>query len=189
MNNFHNKYNFLKSEKITELFHKNKIEKYIIDKDAHLFKFVTKFFYFNSLINDFDLVNSDYNFLQNLLENNSILNDIFPWFHNNLNYLENIFFFKGTTFYKLQQIDNIQNLILSCRYFIKNNIMDVNILLDYIQKQIFSLTKGPEDNEDIMNNYEKHFYINSLEEIMLCLALIFDYEEMKDIIKYIIYIF
>ena len=189
LNNFHNKYNFLKSEKITELFHKNKIEKYIIDKDAHLFKFVTKFFYFNSLINDFDLVNSDYNFLQNLLENNSILNDIFPWFHNNLNYLENIFFFKGTTFYKLQQIDNIQNFILSCRYFIKNNIMDVNILLDYIQKQIFSLTKGPEDNEDIMNNYEKHFYINSLEEIMLCLALIFDYEEMKDIIKYIIYFY
>ena len=67
--------------------------------------------------------------------------------------------------------------------------MDVNILLDYIQKQIFSLTKGPEDNEDIMNNYEKHFYINSLEEIMLCLALIFDYEEMKDIIKYIIYFY
>ena len=40
-----------------------------------------------------------------------------------------------------------------------------------------------------MNNYENHFYINSLEEIMLCLALIFDYEEMKDIIKYIIYFY
>ena len=52
------------------------------------------------------------------------------------------------------------------------------------------LTKGPNDKEFIYNKkYMYMHYINSLEKIFLSLSIFFDYDEIGEMLKYILYIY
>ena len=63
------------------------------------------------------------------------------------------FYINGTTFHKLQQIDTIQNIILSLRFIVKNNSVYINQIIKYIKVQLANLSKGP--SNDYIYEHEK----------------------------------
>ena len=73
------------------------IEKLEIEKDFDLFVDILNYFL------SYHLGSS----------NNNYLEIVIPIFQSYFNYLENIFYFKGTNFHKKQQIEIIQNFLLS----------------------------------------------------------------------------
>ena len=118
----------------------------------------------------------------------SFLNNKYPTFKGFFNYLENVFYINGTTFHKLQQIDTIQNIILSLRLIIRINSSYINQIIHYINCELTNLVNGP-NNEYIFNHTEFMRYADLLEKILLSLIILFDYEEIEESFKYIIYIF
>ena len=179
---FHNKYSFLKSEKMDELFEQGKnideIEE--IKKDISLFyETVTSFLY-------------SINIFKNDIKSYSIfLDEMFPNYQAHLNSVENLFFIDGITFTKAQQIDNIKNLILSLRLLFNNSPdYNKNEIIDYIKETLLKLSNGPQEKNFIYENNDSYmYYYNIFEKIILSLQILFDYEEIKKSFKYIIYIF
>ena len=106
-----------------------------------------------------------------------------------MNYFENIFYINGTTFHKQQQIDNIKNLILSIRFYVSKNF-NKNEVVKFIKDILIKLVNISSGNKFIYNYYDSYMhYVNLFEQIIFSLQLLFDYEELKPILKYIIYIF
>ena len=181
LNHFKEKYIFFKSEKIDELFiEKPNIKKNEINnKDYELFEdFIDDLL----LNNGFD--SDKYN------DYNSFIKDIYPIYKGHFNFMENIFYIKGTTFHKYQQIDTLQNFNLSLRFIIKIEDFFIIQIINYIKDNLSYLAKGPNEKEFIYNHNDMHMYhVNLLEKILLSLSILFDYDEMKTSFKYIIYIF
>ena len=124
LNNFYNKYDFLKSEKIKEIFNETKeIKDYEINLECNLFKEII-FNFLKDISSDIFFPNNNE---ETMVEYSSFLDNIFIYYKGYLNFLENVFYFEGTTFHKQQQIDTMQNIILSLRYLLKIN---------YIKKKI-----------------------------------------------------
>jgi hypothetical protein len=181
LNNFRNEYSFLKTEKLNKIFNrKTKIKKNNFNKDAKLFSEII--FDFIRNISSFDLKKDK------IIENNFdfFIDDIFMNFKSYINFLENIFYVEGTYFNKYQQINIIKNFILSLRYLVNNNIVNINNILNNINAILNSLIKGPGKLDTIILNYENMYYINSLEKLLLYLSILFDFNEMKSLFKYII---
>jgi hypothetical protein len=153
--------------------------------DSNDFSFFKKGF-----IVDFLLCNNLYNKTE-YEDYISFLDDIYPQYKSHFNFLENIFYNNGTTFHKYQQIDTLQNLHLCLRIAIKIlNNFDVIEIIQYIKDTLIDLAKGPIENEYIYDKeYSYMYYIITLEKILFSLSILFDYEEMQEIFKYIIYIF
>ena len=179
---FHDKYDFINSNINKDLFNEEKIKEKneVNDKDVNLFNTTVLNYLMqtNLFITEF---------------NNSIefLDQILPYYKSHMNYFENIFYIQGTTFHKKQQIDNMKNLILSLRLFLYDR-EDFNKLeiIKYIKETLLNLSKGPEENKFIYENSDTYMYYSNLfEKINLALILLFDYEELKEIINYILYIF
>ena len=182
LNNFHEKYSFLNSEDINELFdEKTNLPKKQQDKNKALFK---------GIINDFlnrilEVYYNDYN-----TDYISFVDYIFPYYKSYFNFLENIFYVDGTIFHKHQQIDNTQNIVLSLRFIIKNSSYDESQVINYIKDNIKKLAEGPNNNEYMYNKIDSYMnYANLLEKILLSLSILFDCNEMEETFKYIIYIF
>ena len=176
LNNFKQKYSFLKSENFEEIFkgqfNSNLNEQ---DKDAKLFdKIVEEFL--NRL--DAKKEHKDYS---------TFLESIYPYYKSYFNFLENIFYMDGTTFHKYQQIDTFQNFILLLRFLINTNNMDKSQIVDYIKTNLCNLVKGSSEDKYIYNNNEN--YMDLFQKILLSLSILFDYGEMKNIFKYIILVF
>ena len=186
LNNFYNKYDVLKSEKIKEIFDEKKERKdYEISLECNLFNEMV----FN-FIKDINLYISVTNTNQETtIEYSTFLDNIFINYKGYLNFFENVFYFEGTTFHKQQQIDTMQNIILSLRYLLKINFIKEKEVINYIKKEISDLINGLNINEGILIKFENMYYINLLEKIILSLSILFDYDELKEIFKYIIYIF
>ena len=182
LNQFKPNYSILKSVNINEILDKNKENKYTIDiNDTILFK--------DNIINNFIL-------LIFLKDNNNkdyitYLNDIYPQYKAQFNFLENLFYINANLFHKHQIIDTLQNIHLCLRVsFKKDNNKIIESIINYVLNELKILAKGPGDDEYIYNkNYMYMSYINSLEKIFLSLAILFDYNEIKEIFKYIIYIY
>ena len=182
LNNFCNKYEFLKSEKINELFDdENKdIKEFEINNESILFKKII----FDFLKNIYLLKEDE------IIEYSIFLDNIFINYKGYLSFLENVFYIDGTTFHKQQQIDTMQNIILSMRYLVKNNYIKEKQIINYIKKELSDLLIGLSINgEYILGKFENMYYINLLEKIILSLSILFDYDELKETFKYIIYIF
>ena len=181
LNHFHEKYSFLKSEKINKLFDKNaKLEKFVIDKDYNLFKDVV-----HEFLSNINFMNINVN---NCNDYKSFLDYLYPNYKSYFNFLENIFYVDGTTFHKNQMIDNMQNLVLSLRFITKTNILDINQIIKYIQSELLALCSN--QNKYIYNYNDKQMhYVNLFEKILLSLSILFDYDEMEEIFKYVLYIF
>ena len=106
-----------------------------------------------------------------------------------MNYFENIFYIGGTTFHKQQQISNIKNLILSIRFYVSKNF-NKNEVVKFIKDKLIKLVNISSGNKFIYNYSDSYMhYVNLFEQIIFSLQLLFDYEELKPILKYIIYIF
>ena len=67
--------------------------------------------------------------------------------------------------------------------------MDKIEIINYIKKELSSLLKGLDLNEDIYIEYEDMNYANKFEQILLSFSILFDYDEQKETFKYIIYFF
>ena len=177
LNNFNQKYSFLKSENFEAVFkgkvdeNKNENEN---DKDAKLFDDIVEEF-----LNRLEAKKEYENY-------SSFLENIYPYYKSYFNFLENIFYMDGTTFHKYQQIDTFQNFILLLRFLINTNNIDKTQIVDYIKTTLCNLVKGPGDEKYIYNNGN---YMDLFQKILLSLSILFDYEEMKNIFKYIISIF
>ena len=112
----------------------------------------------------------------------------FNKYKNYFNFLENIFYSEGSTFNKKQQIDNLQNIILSYRYWIKACQSKTFEVIMFIKNNLSSLLKNSDEN-NIMKNCEKMYYVNLLDKIIFSLSILFDYEELKQTFIYLLYIF
>jgi len=182
LNNFHEKYSFLNSEDINELFDKKtNSKKKKQENDIILFKDIISDFLSKTINKDYENYNTDYI---------TFLDYIYPYYKSYFNFLENIFYIDGTTFHKHQQIDNIQNIVLSLRFIIKNSNYDKSQVINYIKDKIKKLVEGPNNKEYIYNQNDSYmYYVNLLEKLLLSLSILFDYDEMEETFKYIIYIF
>ena len=179
---FHDKYDFINSNNIKDLFNEEKIKEKneANDKIKNLFDTTVLNYLLqtNLFITDF----------KNSIE---FLDEILPYYKSHMNYFENIFYIQGTTFHKKQQIDNMKNLILSLRLFLydREDFNKIEII-QYIKETLLNLSKGPEENKFMYENSDTYMhYTNLLEKINLALILLCDYEEFKEMIKYILYIF
>ena len=176
-------FNFLNGYKL-EIFekyegHKNEI----INENATLFKYV------------FDFIGKII-LMQNNNNNTEIIDLFFEEYKSHMNFLENIFYSEGSTFNKKQQIDNLQNIILSFRYIffhtIKNNNVNVDDYIKYIKNSLSDLinnSNSQNENNNIIINCQKMYYVNLLEKILFYLSILFDYDELKQTFIYLIYIF
>ena len=184
LNNFKNEYSFLKSENINKIFNrKTKIKKNDTNKDKKEAK------HFSEIIFDFLRKITSFDLKTDKISANNFdffIDDIFLNFKSYINFLENIFYVEGTYFNKYQQINIIKNYILSLRYLVNNNIVNINNILKNINDILNSLMKGPGKFDSIISNYENMHYINCLEKLLLYLSILFDFNEMKSLFKYII---
>ena len=176
LNNFKQKYSFLKSENFDAIFkgQVNENNNNENDNDAKLFDKIVEEF-----LNRLEAKKDHTNY-------SSFLEIIYPYYKSYFNFLENIFYMDGTTFHKYQQIDTFQNFILLLRFLINTNNIDKTQLVDYIKTNLCNLVKGPGDDQYIYNNGN---YVDLFQKILLSLSILFDYDEMKNIFKYIILIF
>ena len=180
---FHDKYSFLKSKKINELFKKEdnieKINEKEINEGINLF---------NSNVMNF-LISTE--LFKNEIKNyKKFIDDIYPYYKALFNYLENIFYLNCSTFHKQQQIDNIKNLILSLRLIINDSKdFDINEIFKFIKEIFLEISSCPKENEDIYQYNDSYMhYTNLLDKIILSMLILFDYEEFMETLKYIIYI-
>ena len=182
LNAFKEKNIFLKSEKLQELFNdKIDLNKYDSNKnESILFKDIIE-----SFIEKINLgIPEDKNYIY-------FIDYRYPIFKAYFNFLENIFYINGTTFHKHQQIDTLQNIILSLRFIAKTNKSNISEIIKYIKNELTNLINGPDNNKKIyIFNYNEYMrYVNLLEKILLSLSILFNYDEIKQTFKYIIYIF
>ena len=178
LNSFKEKYNFFKSEKIQELFN-NKIDinNYKSDKDSILFKEIIEAFIEEINLN----ILKDKNYA-------AFMDFKYPQLKGFFNFLENIFYINGTTFHKLQQIDTFQNIILSLRFIVKTSPFYIEQMIKFVKDELENLAKGP--NKDYIFQHTDYMrYANSLEKILISLSILFNYDEIKETFKYIIFIY
>ena len=176
LNRFRQKYNFLNSENINELFNENTSSTEFKSDDSNLFKEIIDEFLDSIKLK----MDKDYT---------SFLDYKFPNYKAYFNYLENVFYIDGTTFHKHEQIDTLQNIILSLRFSVKTNKIFVDQIIKYIKEELNNLTKGVKEKEYIYGHTDNYMhYVNSFEKILLSLTILFNYDEMKETFKYLIYI-
>jgi hypothetical protein len=180
LTNFYGKEQLLISEKLNN----------ILDKKAQLQKFEIKEenLVFKNICLDYIqyFVNKSKNIKKHSIDFNFILNEIFPNFECCINYLWNIFYCDATTFFKQQQIDSIKNMILSLRYLIRINWIDINQIKNFILNGIELLLKGPNEKDNIINNYKESFYDKYITKILFSFVILLDYNEFTELFLYII---
>ena len=177
LNILKNEYGFLSGEKIETLENPEEKEENEVNIDDNLnlfFNYVIDFLQTSNLFR---------------MESNTGLIDIFYGeYKNHFNFLENIFFSEGSTFNKRQQIDNLQNIILSFRYLVKVSKIQLTGIKLYIKVNLSLLLNNSEEN-NIIKNCQDMYYVQIFEKILLSLSILFDYDELKQTFKYLIYIF
>ena len=118
-------YSFLNGEKI-EILEKSD------DKDENIENIDPNILQFSGCISAF---------LQNFYaspneQSNNTIDLIYEVNKSHFNFLENIFYSEGSTFNKKQQIDNLQNIILSNRYMLKMHSLKLIDFISYIKGNI-----------------------------------------------------
>ena len=170
-------YDFLKGEKIEILENSEEKEENITNIKANMSPF------FNYILDFLTKIN-----LFKMEENKGIIDIFYKEYNSHFNFLENIFYSEGSTFNKRQQIDNLQNIILSFRYLIKAGGINFSNIITYIKGSLYMLLKNSDIN-DVIKNCKIMHYVILLEKILLSLSIIFDYDEIKQTFKYLLYIF
>ena len=102
-----------------------------------------------------------------------------------INFLINIYFSNGTTFHKQQQIDIIQNIILSFRFLINIKVIDINEVITYIQP-LYQILKGNTEEKNSFKNYENMYYHDIFDKLLLTFSILLDFNEFKNLYKYLL---
>ena len=180
LTNFYGKEQLLISEKLKNILDKKtQMQKLEIKEENLVFKNIC-FDYIQYFINNAKNIKKD------SMNYNFILNEIFPNFECCINYLWNIFYCDATTFFKQEQIDSIKNMILSLRYLTRINCIDINQIKNYILNGIEILIKGPNEKDNIINNYQESFYDKYITKILFSFVILLDYSEFSELFLYII---
>ena len=191
LTSFHDKFFFFKKENIDILLKRedsmniNSNNSNTNNKEYNLFDDMIKNF-----LTSIQIINSTK--FNRVIKYDSLLDDMYPYYISYLNSLENVFYSNGTTFHKQQHIDNIKILILSLRLIsYESKIFKKKEIIEFIKINLIQLSKGPIKDEEFIYKYHDTYmhYINLFEKIILSLIILFDYDEIKEMFKYIIYIF
>ena len=176
---FYGKDNYLESEKLNDILNKEyEVKNKKIKENSDIFK--------ENIISFIQsILNIKLNPKIKLDDFQIIINDVVSNFIHNLNYLGNLYECEATTFYKQQQIDNIQNLILIIRYLIKIDYININQIIKYIRNEIENIIKGPFEKENIMDNYTKMYYAKQFDKIIFLFMLLLDTDDMQKLFPYI----
>ena len=170
LNHFYKAYDFLKPYNMKNIYEKN-----LPDENINIF---------------LDVVNDYLSNILNYSENDEdIMTKFMTIFKTSFNYIENLFYHNVTNFHKLQQIQIHQNFILIVRCLLKVDIINTKNVFNDVIENLSNLIRGPLTEENIIENYENMHYINIFEKIVFYLVILFDYDTIKELILYIIYIF
>ena len=124
---------------------------------------------------------------ENKNDYNNIIDHLLPKYQGYINFILNLFYSNGTTFHKQQQIEIIQNLLLSLRYMININYFYMDKIIYCIHVIIDLLIKGPSQNENIFLNFENMYYSDLFDKLLLLFSILLDSDELVKSFKYIIY--
>ena len=177
---FHGKEDYLKSEKLSNILDK-KIEYKQVEliKDSDIFKDICISFLQSNL-------KKTINLKEKIKDYNQFIDELFKLYEYYIDYLNNLFYCDATTFYKQQQIDNIQNLILVLRYLIKINIIDITQIINYIRNGIDNLINGQNENDNILKNFKEMYYSKNIDKIIFFFLILLDYDEIQKLFLYVI---
>jgi len=180
LTNFYSKEQYLKPFKLDSILNK-KEELEILDtnKDNLLFKEVNTIF-LSSIINR-DLIDEE-----DLIDFDEIEKELFVNFEYYLNYVGNIFYSESTIFFKREQVDNTQNVLLILRYLINIKYIDIAHDISYIKDKINIIIKGPTEADNIIEKYKKMDYSKIIDEIIFLLLILIDYDDFKNVFVYIL---
>ena len=115
----------------------------------------------------------------------SIIDKLF-FYQSFLNHLGNMFLWDVRNYFKNKQINNIQNIILSLRYLIKINYIDINQIIKYIRNGFENLIKEFNENDNIIEKYKEKYFSNYIDKIIFSFVLLLDYNEIQKLFIYII---
>lgn len=120
------------------------------------------------------------------LDYNILLENIIIKYQSFINYLINLFYSNGTTFHKNQQIDLIQNLILSIRYLININFIKIDDVIESIHKNIKILIEGPTISHNIFDNFETMYYNNIFDKLLFSILILLNHTEFNKLNHYLL---
>ena len=164
----------LKSIKFDDILKENIINKSEINKGEEIFKNIIIIFLKKIIIID------------NNIKYTSFIKVIIIKYQSFINFLINLFYSNGTTFHKQQQIETIQNFILSIRYLVNTNNIHINEITTFINNKIQYLIKGISIDENIIENYENLSYNDIFDKLLFSFLILLDFEELKNVFIYII---
>jgi len=177
---FYSKEQYLKPFKLDSILNKNEDIKILeTNKDTHLFKEMNIIFL--SSIIEGGLPSE-----MTLKDFDEIENELFSNFEFYLNYVGNIFLSESTTFFKHEQLDNIQNVLLIIRYLINIKYIDIEQVINCIKEKINIIIKGPTEDDNVIEKYKKMDFSEIIDEIIFLFLSLTDYDEIKNLFAYII---
>ena len=177
---FYSKEQYLKPFKLDIIFNKNEEIKILeTNKDSHLFKEMNIIFL---SLNSKGVWTSEIS-IKNF---NDIESELFSNFEFYLNYVGNIFYSESTTFFKHEQLDNIQNVLLIIRYLINIKFIDINQVINCIKEKISIVVKGPTEKDNVIELFKGFYYSKIIDEIIFLALSITDYDEIKNLFPYIL---
>ena len=107
-------------------------------------------------------------------------------FQSYLNFLINLFYSNGMTFYKLQQIEIIQNMLLSIRYLSNINYFKINDIVDNIHLIINNIVSDDSIKNIDIEHFENMNFNNTFDMLLFSFSILLDYDELKNAFIYII---
>ena len=176
---FYGKNKYLNSEKLEDILDKKKEIKNPEIKEEennNLKNFIIHFIYSKLLKLSNEEKIEDYD---------SIIDKLF-FYQSFINHLGNMFLWDARNYFKIKQINNIQNIILSLRYLIKINEIDINQIIKYIRNGFENLVKEFNENDNIIEKYKEMYFSNYIEKILFSCVLLLDYNEIQKLFLYII---
>ena len=164
LNNFYNKENFFKPLLSLKdiLYKKTDMKNNNIIQDD-----------FKNIIIDF-LIDIKMNITS--VKFNIFIKTLISKYQSYINYLTNLIYCNAITFYKHQQIVIIRNLILSIRYLIHINFIDINDVLKYIHQLLIEIKTNVKSD---FRPYDISHYKSLFDELIFCFCILLSYDEIK----------
>ena len=177
---FYGQNKFLDSEKLVDILDKTKeINKFDSTQENINLKDINIQFIQLNVLNKEEVV-------EKIEDYNSLIDKLFLNYEGYINNIGNMLYLDTIGFHNHQQIENIQNVILSLRYLVKINYIDNNQVINYIRNGIENLIKGPNETDNVMERYKEMYYSKYIDKIIFSCVILLDYEEIKKLFLYII---
>ena len=175
---FYGKEQYLKPYKLDNIVNKKEdLKKIDVNKDNQLFKKMNIFFL--SKIIERKIYRE-----KDIKDFKQIIDELFLNYEYYMNYVGNIFYSEATTFFRHEQLDNIQNVLLIIRYLININYININQVLNYIKDEINIIIKGPTKEDNIIEHFKKMYYSKIIDKLLFLFLVLTDYDDIKNLFIY-----